>query len=75
MPPPLMAFLCIVGIVGLFVLERDKGARTSKALWIPVAWLFINCSRPVTLWLQAFGLRETVPSVKLWPNLRRRKPG
>ncbi len=57
MPPPLMAFLCVVGIVGLFVLDRDKGPRPSKALWIPVAWLFINCSRPVSLWLQAFGLR------------------
>ena len=52
-----MAFVCIVGIVGLFALERDKEARTSKALWIPVAWLFINCSRPASLWLEAFGLR------------------
>src|SRR5258708_29523472 len=58
MPPLLMAFLYVVGIVGLFVLDRDKGARPSKALWIPVAWLFINCSRPASLWLQAFGLRE-----------------
>ena len=57
MPPPLMAFLCVVGIAGLFVLDRDKGPRPSKALWIPVAWLFINCSRPASLWLEAFGLR------------------
>jgi exopolysaccharide production protein ExoQ len=62
MPPPLMAFICIVGIVGLFALERDKGARTSKALWIPVAWLFINCSRPVTFWMQSFGLGRLVPA-------------
>jgi exopolysaccharide production protein ExoQ len=57
MPPPLMAFVCLIGIVGLFVLERDKGSRSSKALWIPVAWLFINCSRPASLWLDALGLR------------------
>jgi O-antigen ligase len=52
-----MAVVCIVGIVCLFALERDKKARTSKALWIPVVWLFINCSRPISLWLQVFGLR------------------
>ena len=34
-----------------------KESRSSKALWIPVAWLFINCSRPASLWLEAFGLR------------------
>lgn len=62
MPPPIMAFLCIVGIVGLFALVRDKEPRPSKALWIPVAWLFINCSRPVSLWLQAFGLRGLFPA-------------
>ena len=57
MPPPLMAFVCLVGIVGLFVLDHDETSRTSKALWIPTAWLFLNCSRPVSLWLNAFGLR------------------
>lgn len=56
MPPPLMAFVCIVGIVGLFVLQREKGPQPSKALWIPMAWLFINCSRPLSQWLAAFGL-------------------
>ena len=56
MPPPLMAFVCLVGIVGLFVLDHDETSRTSKALWIPTAWLFLNCSRPVSLWLNAFGL-------------------
>ena len=39
------------GILGLFVLERDKKARTSKALWIPVVWLLIVGSRSVSLWL------------------------
>jgi O-antigen ligase len=57
MPPQVMTLVCIIGIVGLFALERDKEARTSKALWIPVAWLFINCSRSVSLWLATFGIR------------------
>src|ERR1035437_3510363 len=42
----------VVGILGLFLLDRDRKARTSKALWIPVAWLLIIGSRPVSQWLQ-----------------------
>ena len=36
MPPPLMAFVCVFGIVGLFVLDRDKGLdlpRRCGSLW------------------------------------------
>ena len=45
------AFLTIALIAGLFYLEREKGERTSHALWIPVAWLMIVSSRPVSMWL------------------------
>lgn len=38
-------------IAGLFYLNREKGAATSRALWIPIVWLSIIGSRPVTLWL------------------------
>jgi O-antigen ligase len=41
-----------LGIVGLFRLNREPGARTSKALWIPAMWLFIAASRNVSDWLQ-----------------------
>jgi len=41
-----------IGIFGLFLLNRDAEARTSKALWIPVVWLLIVGSRPVSIWLQ-----------------------
>ena len=40
-----------LAILALFTLDRDK-ARTSKALWIPVVWVSIVCSRPVSLWLE-----------------------
>src|SRR5579864_4020814 len=40
----------VIGIIGLFVLARD-GSRTSGALWIPVIWLFLAGSRPVSFWL------------------------
>ena len=52
MSPNLASLLFAVFITGLFVLDRDNKLRTSKALWIPVLWLLINGSRPVSLWLQ-----------------------
>ena len=55
MPPPLSLLICLAGIALLFATDRDKSARASKALWIPVAWLFLNCSRPVSVWLATFG--------------------
>lgn len=61
MPPLIMTFVCVVGIAGLFVLNRDKGTRTSMALWIPVAWLFINCSRSVSMWMGVLGLGSPFP--------------
>ena len=42
-------FAC--GIAGLFYLDRDKTVRTSKALWIPVIWIAIACSRSISEWL------------------------
>jgi O-antigen ligase len=47
----LASIVCIVGIAGLFYLDRDKSLRTSKALWLPVIWLWIVGSRPVSAWL------------------------
>ena len=47
----LATVIYVVGILGLFYLDRDKSIHTSKALWIPVIWILINGSRPVSLWL------------------------
>lgn len=44
--------------LGLFFLDRDKKYRTSKALWIPVIWLWIVASREVSQWLAAFGFGQ-----------------
>jgi exopolysaccharide production protein ExoQ len=56
-----LAFLiCAVGVACLFYLDRDKTARTSKALWLPVIWLWIIGSRPVSDWLSIwFGWGQT----------------
>jgi exopolysaccharide production protein ExoQ len=44
------AFICICGIAGLFYLDRDRTVRTSKALWLPVIYLWIVGSRPISYW-------------------------
>lgn len=43
---------CYIGIAGLFWLVRDKKARASKAVWIPVIYLLIISSRPLSSWLE-----------------------
>jgi hypothetical protein len=51
-----LAFLIFsVGIAGLFYLNQDKSSRVSKALWLPVIWLWIVGSRPVAMWLGVGG--------------------
>jgi O-antigen ligase len=51
MNPTLASLICACGIAGLFFLNRDNSIRTSKALWLPVVWLWIVGSRPVSAWL------------------------
>jgi len=51
-PPPIASLLFTIGIVGLFYLDRDDAARPSRALWLPVLWLAVNGSRPLSAWLE-----------------------
>ncbi len=51
MNPSSALFLFAVGIAVLFYLDRDSSSHTSKALWLPVMWLWIVGSRPVSSWL------------------------
>lgn len=55
-----LAFLVFaIGTAGLFYLDRDKSLGTSGALWLPVLWLWIIGSRPVSSWLGIwFGLGQ-----------------
>jgi exopolysaccharide production protein ExoQ len=53
MSPSLAALVLAVGIAGLFLLDRDRGARVSPALWLPVVWLCLGGSRNFSLWLSA----------------------
>ncbi len=46
----LALLLFSAGVAGLFYLDRDKTVRMSKAFWLPVFWLLIAGSRPVSSW-------------------------
>jgi len=50
MNPSLASLAYACGIAGLFYLDRDK-SQTSKALYLPVIYLWILGSRPVSIWL------------------------
>jgi exopolysaccharide production protein ExoQ len=55
MGAPLALLICSLGVAGLFYLDRDKSIRASKALWLPVIWLWIAGSRPLSAWLGTGG--------------------
>jgi len=49
--PPRVALLLYFGLVAwLFYRDRRLYGRTSLALWLPVIWLFIIASRPISTW-------------------------
>jgi exopolysaccharide production protein ExoQ len=52
MPPEIATVVYPLLILGLFWLDRDQKAQTSRALWIPVVWLSLAGSRSVAQWLQ-----------------------
>jgi exopolysaccharide production protein ExoQ len=61
MPPAIATLVFAMLVVGLFVLDRDKTERTSKALWIPVIWIVLAGSRTVSQWL---GVGSRVESIE-----------
>jgi exopolysaccharide production protein ExoQ len=62
MNPTLASLICACGIAGLFYLDRDDSVHTSKALWLPIIWITIAGSRPVSLW---FGISPADANVQL----------
>ena len=51
MNPSVAGLIYTCGIAGLFYLGRGKPGCTSKALWLPVIYLWIIGSRPISAWL------------------------
>jgi exopolysaccharide production protein ExoQ len=55
MPPLFALLLCLCLVAWLFWRYPERQAGVSYALWIPLVWLFIVSSRPVSLWIGAGG--------------------
>jgi exopolysaccharide production protein ExoQ len=53
MPPQIATLVFALGVLGCFILDRDSETHTSGALWLPVAWVLTNGSRPLSLWLNS----------------------
>ena len=52
----LAVFLTIAVIAWLFRRDIREKPDISSALWLPLLWLVLGCSRPVSEWLNIFGL-------------------
>jgi O-antigen ligase len=51
MNPSYASAIFACGIAGLFYLDRERSTRTSKAVWLPVVWLWLVGSRPLSTWI------------------------
>jgi O-antigen ligase len=51
MPASVGTLLYVALIAGMFWLDRDPRAQTSRALWLPVIWLSLAGSRSASEWL------------------------
>ena len=64
MPPLLATIICDIGIAGLFYLDRDPRARTSRALWLPVIYLWLIGSRPFSQWFGITSVQDNGPQLE-----------
>jgi exopolysaccharide production protein ExoQ len=55
MIPLIAATFCIILIISLFLLDRDRKVSVPWALWLPMIWLLIGGSRNISEWLQISG--------------------
>jgi O-antigen ligase len=55
-PPIIASCLTLAFIVFLFRRDIREKPDVTGALWLPLLWLVIPCSRPVSAWLNIFGL-------------------
>jgi exopolysaccharide production protein ExoQ len=59
MPPTIATLVFCAGIIGLFLLDRNRKAAASPALWIPVAWLSIGASRGISEWFRGVAVMQS----------------
>ena len=51
MPAIFATFLYVSFILYLFISDYRNGRKASKPLWIPLIWMLIVASKPVSFWL------------------------
>ena len=56
LPSYLALFLTLALIAWLFRRDIRQKPDVTGALWLPLLWLVLGCSRPVSAWLNIFGL-------------------
>jgi hypothetical protein len=56
--PPIAAFLRQIFIVFLFPRDVTEKPDITGALWLPLIWMVIICSRQPSGWLDTFGLHS-----------------
>jgi O-antigen ligase len=59
LPPPVATFLTVAFIVWLFRRDIREKPDISSALWLPLLWFVLACSRSLSAWLNIFGLSVT----------------
>jgi exopolysaccharide production protein ExoQ len=64
LPPRVALLLTLALIVFLFRRDIREKPHISSALWLPVLWLVLACSRSVTQWLNIFGFHVSGGSVE-----------
>jgi exopolysaccharide production protein ExoQ len=55
-PPQVALFLTVCLIIFLFRRDIRQRPNVTGALWLPLVWMFIICSRQPSEWLSLFGL-------------------
>ena len=56
LPPAIASCLTVAFIIFLFRRDIREKPDVSGALWLPLLWLVIGCSRSISWWLNMFGL-------------------
>jgi exopolysaccharide production protein ExoQ len=57
LPPSVASCLTVAFIIFLFRRDIREKADVSGALWLPLIWFVISCSRGLSLWLNIFGVQ------------------
>jgi exopolysaccharide production protein ExoQ len=64
LPPPIAALLTIGFIVFLFWRDSREKPNITGALWLPLMWMLIICSRQPSEWLNTFGVHTGAISLE-----------